>query len=122
CVFARALHVALPILLSVLGGAAGLLVAYWGRSLLWSFRPPFLADGSIDLSFDARVLGFTAGISLLTGLLFGIIPAIKASDPDLNEILKVGGRGGTLGWAHNRMRSMLDRKSTRLNSSHGSIS
>jgi len=94
-------------LLSVLGGAAGLLVAYWGRSLLWSFRSPFLADGSIDLSFDARVLGFTAGISLLTGLLFGIIPAIKASDPDLNEILKVGGRGGTLGWAHKRMRSML---------------
>src|SRR6266446_6719477 len=51
--------------LSLLGGLAGLLVAYWGRNVLWSFRPPFLPDGSIDLSFDARVLGFTLLISLL---------------------------------------------------------
>jgi len=59
--------------------------------VLWSFRPPFLLDGSIDLSFDARVLGFTVLISLATGLVFGIIPAIKASGTDINEILKVGG-------------------------------
>src|SRR6266568_8267995 len=90
--------------LSLLGGVAGLLVAYWGRNLLWSFRPPFLLDGSIDLSFDARVLGFTLLISLLTGLVFGIIPAIKASGTDINEILKTGGRGGALGWTHNRLR------------------
>ena len=94
-------------LLSLLGGAAGLLVAYWGRELLWSFRPPFLQQGSLDLSFDARVLGFTAGASLLTGLLFGIIPALRASHPDLNATLKVGGRSGTLGWTHNRLRSLL---------------
>src|SRR5947199_395770 len=62
--------------LSLLGGVAGLLVAYWGRNVLWSFRPPFLVDGSVDLSFDARVLGFTLLISLLTGLVFGIIPSI----------------------------------------------
>lgn len=94
-------------LLSLLGGLAGLLIAYWGRNLLWSFRPPFLADGSIDLSFDSRVLLFTLAISVLTGLVFGIIPALKASHTDLNEVLKAGGRGGTLGWAHNRMRSLL---------------
>jgi len=35
--------------LSLLGGLAGLLVAYWGRNVLWSFRPPFLLDGSVDL-------------------------------------------------------------------------
>src|SRR5882762_4084178 len=64
--------------LSLIGGLAGLLVAYWGRNVLWSFRPPFLLDGSIDLSFDTRVLGFTLLISLFTGLVFGIIPAIKA--------------------------------------------
>jgi len=93
--------------LSLLGGLAGLLVAYWGRNLLWSFRPPFLQDGSIDLSFDARVLGFTLLISLLTGLFFGIIPAIKASGTDINEILKTGGRGGSLGLTHNRLRSLL---------------
>jgi predicted permease len=94
-------------LLSLVGGAAGLLIAFWGRKILWSFRPPFLPDGSMDLSFDSRVLFFTLAVSLLTGLIFGIIPAIKASNIDLNEVLKVGGRGGTLGWAHNRMRSLL---------------
>jgi len=93
--------------LSLLGGLAGLLVAYWGRNVLWSFRPPFLLDGSIDLSFDARVVGFTLLISVLTGLLFGIIPAIKASGTDVNEVLKTGGRGGALGWTHNRLRGLL---------------
>jgi len=93
--------------LSLLGGLAGLVVAYWGRNVLWSFRPPFLLDGSIDLSFDARVLGFTLLISLFTGLIFGIIPAIKASGTDINEVLKTGGRGGALGWTHNRLRGLL---------------
>ena len=93
--------------LSLLGGLAGLVVAYWGRNVLWSFRPPFLVDGSIDLSFDARVLGFTMLISLFTGLIFGIIPAIKASGTDINEVLKTGGRGGALGWTHNRLRGLL---------------
>jgi predicted permease len=93
--------------LSLLGGLAGLLVAYWGRNVLWSFRPPFLLDGSIDLSFDARVVGFTLVISLLTGLVFGIIPALKASGTDVNEVLKTGGRGGALGWTHNRLRGLL---------------
>jgi len=93
--------------LSLLGGLAGLVVAYWGRNVLWSFRPPFLLDGSIDLSFDARVLGFTLLISLFTGLIFGIIPAVKASGTDINEVLKTGGRGGALGWTHNRLRGLL---------------
>jgi putative ABC transport system permease protein len=94
-------------LLSLVGGLVGLLIAFWGRKLLWSFRPPFLPDGSIDLSFDSRVLFFTLAISVLTGFVFGIIPALKASNTDLNEVLKAGGRGGTMGWAHNRMRSLL---------------
>jgi predicted permease len=93
--------------LSLFGGLAGLAVAYWGRKVLWSFRPPFLPEGSIDLSFDARVLGFTLVISLFTGLIFGIIPAIKASGTDINETLKTGGRGGALGWTHNRLRGLL---------------
>jgi putative ABC transport system permease protein len=94
-------------LLSLVGGIGGLAIAMGGRKILWSFRPPFLPDGSVDLSFDSRVLFFTLAVSLLTGLIFGIIPAIKASKIDLNDVLKVGGRGGTLGWAHNRMRSLL---------------
>jgi len=93
--------------LSLLGGLAGLLVAYWGRNVLWSFRPPFLLDGAIDLSFDMRVIGFTLVVSLLTGVIFGILPAIKASGTDVNEVLKTGGRGGVLGWTHNRLRGAL---------------
>ena len=93
--------------LSLLGGIAGLVIAYWGRNLLWSFRPPFLPEGSIDLSFDVRVLGFTLLVSLFTGVIFGIMPAIKASRTDVNEVLKTGGRGGALGWTHNRLRGLL---------------
>jgi putative ABC transport system permease protein len=95
------------LMLSVLGGAAGLLVAYWGRNVLWSFRPPFLEPGSVNLGFDASVLIFTAGISLLTGLLFGLAPAFKVARADLAEALKTGGRGETLGFLRNRFRSLL---------------
>jgi predicted permease len=93
------------VLLSIAGGAAGLLVANWGRSALWSFRPPFLADASIDLGFEPRVLLFTAGISVLTGILFGLAPAIHVSRANLNDMLKAGGRTGAA--ATNRTRSLL---------------
>jgi predicted permease len=95
------------ILLSVLGGAAGLVIAYWGRDLLWSFRPPFLAVDSVNLSLDPKVLVFTAGVSLLTGLLCGLIPALRISTPNLNEALKLGARTGGSSSAHGRVRSVL---------------
>jgi predicted permease len=94
-------------LLSLAGGAAGLAIAYWGRTVLWSFRPPFIAEHDIDLSLDSHVLVFTLGIILVTGLLFGLAPAVKASDPDLIETLKVGGRGNAVGWTRNRLRGLL---------------
>ena len=95
------------ILLSLIGGAAGLAIAYAGRTVLWSFRPPFIEADSIDLSLDSNVLIFTLGISLLTGLLFGVAPAFKASVPDLADTLKLGGRGGSIGWGRNKLRSLL---------------
>jgi len=95
------------ILLAGLGGIVGLLLAFWGRSVLWSFRPPFLNANAIHLALDGKVLGFTAGTSVLTGLLFGLFPALKASSPNLAEVLKLGGRGNTLGWKQNRVRSLL---------------
>ena len=95
------------ILLSLLGGAAGLAIAYAGRTVLWSFRPPFIQADSIDLSLDSNVLIFTLGISLLTGLLFGVAPAFKASVPDLADTLKLGGRSGSIGWGRNKLRSLL---------------
>src|SRR5205823_9924043 len=73
----------------------------------WSFRPPFIEQNDIDLSLDSNVLIFTLGISLLTGVLFGVAPAIKASVPDLAETLKLGGRGGSIGWGRNSLRSLL---------------
>ena len=75
-------------LLAVLGGAAGLLLAYWAQGLLWSFRPPFLAADSIDLQPDMRVLLFTLAVSVATGVIFGLAPAIQASRPDLVVELK----------------------------------
>jgi predicted permease len=75
-------------LLAVLGGAAGLVLAYWAQGLLWSFRPPFLAADSIDLQPDMRVLLFTLAVSVATGVIFGLAPAIQASRPDLVVELK----------------------------------
>lgn len=95
------------IVLSLVGGAAGLLLAFWARDLLWLFRPPFLNENALELSLDLRVLLFTLGVSLATGVLFGLIPAIKTSDPDLISTLKVGGRGNSGGISGNRLRSAL---------------
>jgi predicted permease len=75
-------------LLAVLGGAFGLLLAYWAQALLWSYRPPFLQADAVDLRPDARVLLFTLGVSLVTGILFGLAPAVQASRPDLVVELK----------------------------------
>jgi predicted permease len=75
-------------LLACIGGAAGLLIAYWAQGLLWSFRPPFLAADAIDLHPDMRVLMFTLAVSIATGVIFGLAPAIQASRPDLVVELK----------------------------------
>jgi predicted permease len=94
-------------LLSLAGGAVGLAIAYVGRSILWSFRPPFIEDSGIDLSLDSHVLFFTLGIAIVTGFIFGLVPAVKASRPDLMDTLKAGGRGGTMGWKRDPLRGLL---------------
>lgn len=76
------------LMLSVLGGIGGIVVAFWARALLWAYRPPFLQPGAIDLNFDGRVLLFTAGVALVTGILFGLAPALQSSRPDLVTELK----------------------------------
>lgn len=93
--------------LAILSGAVGLAIAYGGRAVLWSFRPPFILDGDIDLSFDSHVLFFTLSVALLTAVVIGLVPAIKAAKPNLIEVLKVGGRGGTVGWTRSPFRSLL---------------
>jgi predicted permease len=95
------------LVLALAGGAGGLLAGWLGSRLLWSFRPVGLEVNSISLHLDARVFAFTAVAALLTGLLFGLLPAIQASAPDLNSILKSGGRGGTESWGGYRLRGLL---------------
>ncbi len=74
------------IVLAIAGGSLGLVLATLGRNLLWKFRPPFLQELSIPL--DGPVLLFTALITLGTGLIFGLVPALQASSPDLVSELK----------------------------------
>jgi predicted permease len=76
------------LLLSLMGGAAGLALAAWGRDLLWRFRPPFLGPNDLNLALDGRVLLFTLLLSIATGVLFGLAPAIRSSRPDLALDLK----------------------------------
>ncbi len=87
------------VVLAVLGGLVGLLLANWGRSAVWAFRPPFLEEAPLALTFDARVLLFTVLLSLVTGLIFGLVPALQASRPQLVNDLKPQAEGavGTSG-------------------------
>jgi putative ABC transport system permease protein len=94
------------LLLSVLGGALGLLLAMWGVDLLVAASPTDLPRVK-EIGLDAQVLGFTALISILTGLLFGLAPALQSTKLELNESLKEGGRGSTDGLRRNRVRSLL---------------
>jgi predicted permease len=76
------------VLLSVGGGVAGLLLAQMAGSFLWSIRPPAFKYASFRFDLDPRVLAYTFGIALLTGIFFGLIPAFRATNPDLATDLK----------------------------------
>ena len=76
------------VVLATLGGILGVAVAKVARDGIWSMRPPFVADNFTNLALDGRVLAFTAFVSLLTGVIFGMIPALQASRPDVVGSLK----------------------------------
>jgi len=94
------------LLLAILGGALGALLAVWGVQVLVS-----LSENSIPatakVSIDATVLGFTLLISLVTGILFGLAPAFRTMRVNLNDSLKDGIRGGGESALRNRTRSLL---------------
>jgi len=97
------------LLLSLAGGLAGLLIAFWGVPALVAVLPqsqlnamPFLKS----LNIDASILAFSFGLSLLTGLFFGLAPALQSSKLDLNEALKEGGRQTSAG-SGSRLRSAM---------------
>src|SRR5207244_3196422 len=87
------------------GGIAGLLLALWGMPLLVALIPDNMAQAK-SATVDLRVLGFTLLTALLTGLFFGLAPALQASRPDLNEALKEGSGAG-LDSRRQRVRSLL---------------
>jgi putative ABC transport system permease protein len=87
------------VLLSMMGGVCGILLAMWGLDLVIASVPREYAlyfHGWNQIKLDERVLGFTILVSVATGLLFGIVPALQATKTDLNESLKEGGRGSAI--------------------------
>ena len=76
------------VLLSAFGGALGLLLALWLTRLIANIDIPLPIDISFDFRLDTRVLLFVSAVSLATGMLFGLVPALRASRPDLVPALK----------------------------------
>lgn len=94
------------VLLSILGGAAGVLLAVWALDLLrviGAQTVPRIGEVNLDLG----VLALTFAVAVATGILFGIVPAFVSARPELTEALKEGGRGSTAGGHKNRLRNGL---------------
>jgi predicted permease len=94
------------LLLSIIGGGIGLLLAVWITAAIVHATP--IGVPRIDeVSVDRFALLFTLGISILTGIFFGVFPALRASQTDVQEALKEGGRSGTAGSSRRRLRDSL---------------
>jgi putative ABC transport system permease protein len=94
------------VLLSLVGGAVGLLLAVWWSDLLVALGKEDIPR-AVEVTIDLRVLAFTFGVSVLTGVIFGLFPAFHSSKTDLVESLKDGGRGTSEGARRNRVRNAL---------------
>jgi len=94
------------VLLAAIGGLLGLFLARWGLKLLLEFGPGNLPRLE-EITIDGSVLGFTCLISLASGILFGLVPAVQSGRSDLNQSLREGGRSATDGQSRGRVRSIL---------------
>lgn len=94
------------VLLSIAGGVLGMLVAWASLGPLLKIAAGSVPQGS-SIGLDPWVLAFTAGVSLITGLLFGIVPALRTAKLDLREALNEGSRGSTAGPGQHRLRGAL---------------
>src|SRR6266446_4195975 len=94
------------ILLALVGGTIGILLAFWGIDLLRSGSADSLPSTAV-IKLDGRVLLFTLIVSLLTGIIFGLVPAFAAAKTDLHDTLKEGGRSSTAGGRRSWLRSTL---------------
>jgi putative ABC transport system permease protein len=98
------------VLLSVAGGILGTALGVLGMRALLAVSPaglPRIGEGGSAISIDWRVLGFTLGVSLLTGILFGLFPAFSISRSDLNSTLKESGNRSGTGFREGKARSLL---------------
>ena len=95
------------LLLAALGGAAGLALTFWGARLLKSALSFNGEVTALDLSVDGKVLAFTAGISLLAAVVFGLAPALKAGTSEVYTILKNATGKASAGSRQNRLRSVV---------------
>jgi putative ABC transport system permease protein len=93
------------VLLAIIGGLAGAALAWWGTTALTGLGPKELPRAQ-EIRIDTPVLLFALGISIVTGLLFGLVPALRASRADLNEVLKDMGKS-TEGRSHYGYRNVL---------------
>lgn len=82
------------VMLGVTGGAFGLLLAKWGTRAMLAALPETLPRTE-DIGLDGHVLLYAVGVSILTGVVFGLVPALKLMRPDMHATLKEGGRGGS---------------------------
>jgi putative ABC transport system permease protein len=94
------------LLLGFTGGALGLILANWGVAVLVAASPANIPRVD-QIRLDGRVLIFTLVVSSLTGIVFGLLPALRAAKVELTDSLKEGGRGNTESLRHNRVRSLL---------------
>ncbi len=94
------------VLLAFLGGGFGLLLALAGIRVLKTFVPATILQ-THAINIDAKVLVFTALIAILTGIVFGLAPAVHAFDCNLNDSLKEGARDSGVGSKGNRLRGLL---------------
>lgn len=98
------------VVLSLIGGVLGLVLGYFGVRALLAMNPgniPRIGEHGADVTMDWRILGFTVAISLLTGILFGLIPALSASKSDLSITLRESGSRSGSGVRQNKARSLL---------------
>ncbi len=95
------------VVIACLGGTLGVALGYGLMRALKTWIPQFYLPAEAEVRMDARVLLFTAAVILLTGIVFGLAPALHAVRSDLAGSLKEGGRGATTGVARNRLRGAL---------------
>jgi putative ABC transport system permease protein len=95
------------VLVSSCGGAVGIGIGFATMRYLQTLVPPNTLPREVEVKMDGRVLLFALALSVLTGLVFGMAPALQATTPDLANSMKEGGRGSTAGAARRRVRDLL---------------